>query len=610
MAEQLSFNSSGETLFLPADALRAMRDSRYHNTAYALSELIDNSIDAHAKHVDILTFEEQSIANVNRIWRLNEIAVLDDGSGMSRQTLIHALQFGGRKSAGVRRIGKYGMGLPTASVSKCRRVDVWTWEKSIDDLWHCYIDVDAIERNAIDAVPMPDQTPIPQVYLHSSFDGTLNKSHGTLVVWRLLDKVTEKSETIFDHIEREIGKIHRYFINDGDVIIRAASYREGQDVAEHEKIIHANDPLYLMVNTSTPDPWGIDAMFEPYTQPKTYKEMIDGKEETIEVRYSIVRKEALHTPGYRNAGDAPHGRHARQNLGVSVIRERREILLEDNFVRAGGASTIPQNRWWGCQVSFNEGADDLFGVDHNKQMAAHFTQAAKDIMNDDRTDNELLNDSSYNDSLMHRLALDIRRTTRAMLRDIEKMMEQRRMLPHGSVIKKVSDQAAAIAKQATQEAIQQKKEPSTATDQARLDLSTEQREEMLTQTYISEGLSEDDARTLAKQLVEGDEWYNFESDQLDGYQMFRIRNRAGVLRVILNMDHPIHDFIRMFEDQAKAELSDPVRRAGLGLILLLMAWARMEDQIEIDDNRRHIQSIAQQWGKHVDEFIRQLTDLG
>ncbi len=609
MAEQLSFNSSGETLFLPADALRAMRDSRYHNTAYALSELIDNSIDARAKHIDILTFEEQSIANVNKIWRLSEIAVLDDGSGMSRETLIHALQFGGRKSSGVRRIGKYGMGLPTASVSKCRRVDVWTWEKDIDDLWHCFIDVAAIEKNAITAVPMPDQMPIPQDYLDCSFDGTLNKSHGTLVVWQLLDKVTEKSETIFDHIEREIGKIHRYFIDEGEVVIRAASFREGQDIAEHEKAIRPNDPLYLMRNTSTPEPWESNPMFEAYGSPKIFKEMVDGKEETVEVRYSIVKKEALRTPGYVNAGAAPHGRHARQNLGVSVIRERREILLEDNFVRAGGSSTIPQNRWWGCQVSFNQGADDLFGVDHNKQMAAHFTQAARDVMNDDRNDNVVLNDAAYDDSLMHKIALDIRNTTRAMLRDVEKMMEQRRMLPEGGRIKKVSEQAAEIAKKATQETTTDRNGPNTF-DQARLNMSVDEREEILTKTYIDEGLGEQDARTLAKQLIENDEWYKFDSDQLDAYQMFRVRNRAGILRVILNMDHPIHDFIRMFEDEAKAELSDPVRKAGLGLILLLMAWARMEDQIEIDDDRKRVQAIAQQWGEHVNEFIRHLTDLG
>lgn len=75
------------------------------------------------------------------------------------------------------------------------------------------------------------------------------------------------------------------------------------------------------------------------------------------------------------------------------------------------------------------------------------------------------------------------------------------------------------------------------------------------------------------------------------------------------MDHPVHDFIRMFEDQAKSDLTDPVRKAGLGIILMLMSWGRMEDQIEASAERRNVQEIAMRWGKHVDEFINALTEF-
>ena len=606
MAEQLRYDSSGESLFIPADALRALRDSRYRSTAYALSELIDNSIDAKAKHIDILCFQQDEIVNVHHRWRLKEIAVLDDGRGMSRDTLIQALRFGGRESGGVRRIGKYGMGLPTSSVSKCRRADIWTWENSVDDAWHSYIDVAAIENNAIDSVPMPDEVAVPSTYLETCFDGTFNRAHGTLIVWNELDRVTERPETIFNHIEREIGKIHRYFINDGDVLIRAASFRENLSQAESERVIRPNDPLYLMHATSTPEPWASEPMFQQYGNPKRYQHSANGKEETIEVIYSIVKQEALTTPGYSNAGDSPHGQHSRRNLGVSIVRERREILLEDAFVRAGGASTNPLNRWWGCQVLVDQGSDDLLGVDHNKQMAATFTQAAKEVMNSDANDAAFSDDG---DDLIMKIVLDIRNTTRAMLRDIAVMMEHSRMLPGKARKERVSNQAAVIAKEATKEAIHQGKDSTSSTDRDRTALPAEEREDLLVQVYVSEGQNENDARELAKQLVEDDEWYHFESDQLDAYQMFRVRNRAGVLRVILNMDHPIHDFIRIFEDQAKIDLSDPVRKAGLGIILMLMSWARMEDQIESDEERRRVQFIAQQWGQHVDEFIRHLTEL-
>ena len=114
--------------------------------------------------------------------------------------------------------------------------------------------------------------------------------------------------------------------------------------------------------------------------------IVDGKEVTIEVKYSIVKPEALTTDRVtQNPGDMPRGKHARHNIGVSVVREDREIVLEDAFLREGGSAENPQNRWWGCEVHFHRSCDELFGVDHNKQMVAKFTQAAKTLARDDRS---------------------------------------------------------------------------------------------------------------------------------------------------------------------------------------------------------------------------------
>ena len=210
MAEQLKYGDDGDSLFIPADTLKAMRDSRYRNTAYALAELIDNSIDAKAKHIDIICYEQQEPVQIRVRWRLQEIGVLDNGYGMSKETLVQALRFGGRQPGGIRRIGKYGMGLPTASVSTCRRVDVWTWQDGIDNSWHSYIDVDSIEQNVVDSVPEPDRQLPPVWYMQRSTDPDLYGKHGTLIIWKDLDRVTEKADTIFNRIEREIGKIYRY----------------------------------------------------------------------------------------------------------------------------------------------------------------------------------------------------------------------------------------------------------------------------------------------------------------------------------------------------------------------------------------------------------------
>ena len=609
MEQQLEFDTSGESLFIPGLTLRALRDSRYRNPAYALSELVDNSIDARAKHIDVLCLEREELVRSRHRWKLSEVAVLDDGHGMSKETLVQALRFGGRQLDGRRRIGKYGMGLPTASVSQCRRVDVWTWENGIENLQHCYIDVDAIEQHDMSDVPMPDQEAIPAYWLEAAYADTLNKAHGTLVAWSRIDRINQRSDTIFNHIEREIGRIHRHFINDGEVIIRAASFREGaQEIHfETDRQIRPNDPLYLMQQTSTPHPWNDVAMFEEQFR-HTFDVDVDDRKESVEIIYSIVKPDALRVPGGL-PGNAPHGKHARQNMGVSVVREGREILLENAFLRAGGASTNPENRWWGCEVRFNGGADDLFGVDHNKQMAANFTHAANMVMNIDDSDPVALEDLADVEDKIYEIVVHIRRTTRSMYNAIRLMMERRRETTPNRGPKRVSTQAEEMAKQATQEAIELQKEQKTATDKQREELPAQQRQEALEQAFVAEGRAENDARILAKYLVENDAWYHFESDRLDGFQMFRVRNQGGVLRIILNVDHPVHDFIRMFEEQAKTDLSDPVRKAGLGIILMLMSWGRMEDQIELPAERRSVQEMAMRWGKHVDEFINALTEF-
>ncbi len=75
-------------------AVEAMRDNGYKNAAYAVAELMDNSIQAGANTVQLLCCEtqEQLAQRVRR--RIHQVAVLDDGSGMDGSVLRQALQFG------------------------------------------------------------------------------------------------------------------------------------------------------------------------------------------------------------------------------------------------------------------------------------------------------------------------------------------------------------------------------------------------------------------------------------------------------------------------------------------------------------------------------------
>src|SRR4051812_2757479 len=102
----------------------ATRETGYRTTSSAIAELIDNSLQAGARHVDI----RMRLAEADPGEQSVEVAVADDGSGMSAESITRALRFGGTDRFDDRGgLGRFGMGLPNSSVSQARRVDVYSW---------------------------------------------------------------------------------------------------------------------------------------------------------------------------------------------------------------------------------------------------------------------------------------------------------------------------------------------------------------------------------------------------------------------------------------------------------------------------------------------------
>src|SRR3954454_19801367 len=118
--------------------VRGMRDIGYKSTAFALAELIDNAIQADATHVDLVFgFDGGS--------KPTQIAVVDDGYGMEPTMIRASLVWGaGTRAENRQGFGKYGYGLPSASVSQAFRAEVYS--KTPDGGWHmAYLDIDEIK---------------------------------------------------------------------------------------------------------------------------------------------------------------------------------------------------------------------------------------------------------------------------------------------------------------------------------------------------------------------------------------------------------------------------------------------------------------------------------
>ena len=617
MVQQLmEIEGMDRNLFPGSFTIRALRDSRYHNSAYAIAELIDNAVEAGAPLIELLCMEAPQSVRERTRRRVSEIAVLDNGTGMDVKTLLEALKFGGgTRHDSDRGIGKYGMGLPTSSMSQCKRVDVWTWQNGLNSVWHSSIDADEIEKGNHE-VPLPDQeTPIPDVWRRAGNDEIIKSGSGTLVVWSKLDKIQWKtSQGLIDNTIREVGRIHRYFIDADIHRICAVSFLKNRpNFPDRRDPFVANDPMYLMSHTSVNDPpWGEQPMFDQWGDTKYYTHMVDGKEVSIEVKYSMVKPEALRTETVsQNPGAAGRGRHARHNIGVSVVREDREIVLEDAFLREGGSAENPQNRWWGCEVHFRRSCDELFGVDHNKQMVANFTQAAKTLARDDRPNQVILDEMGIDDDLVYQIVGDIRDQTRAMMRQIRQMFTQKRKRgTKGSGPPNPEQQAVKTATDADREAINAGEERPTKTDVDRKKIPADERERGLTERFVELGQAREDAQKLAQHIIEEDLSYQFNSTQLDGSLMFNGRSFQGILHINLNTDHPIYDLLSHIEGDLddKMDEDDPVFQASVAIRLLLSSWARMEDQTESMDERRRIQNTAMDWGRHVEKVINHLRE--
>ena len=620
--EQLEFDLA---LVDPAAAVRALRDAQYNNTGKAIAELIDNSIDAGASRVELLIEEHQQHIRQRSHWRVSRIAVVDNGSGMDPMTLVEALRIGGRRSGSrAHPIGKYGMGLPTASASQCLMTEVWTWQESLEQPAHSVLDIAGIVDGRIKIQPEPDSTPVPEQWCSRISELGLDARHGTLVVWSDFgDRVTRAAKTLFRHVEEEVGRTYRHFINDRATSIRMARFRD-HTLAE-EKDVRPNDPLFLMHRSATPAPWNDEPMFREYDRPRQFPIVVEERgpngelrtrEEVAEVRFSMARPEVIienrdEHGEERSAlpGSLPHGGFAGRNMGVSIVRANRELLLDRSFLPMGGGEQ--ENRWWGCEIRFEPGLDEAFGVDHNKQMATRISNAARALVNSrSRTDSGAISELEIDEDdpayPMYEMVAYIRRTTRNMLGEIKQLFGQRKQrLKHAAEDDgplSPGQEAAQIAKNARQEELREGAKP-TATDIERDRVDPDEKEAALAQHFKQGNWDAEAAHKYASSIVARDDWYAFDQRKLYGHQMFGVDLVKGVLVVSLNINHPLFDFLDVLEDQI-ADLDDPLaRRAAVALRTLLLAWARLQDETAEDLHRAELEHIAVQWGRQARNFL-------
>ena len=99
--------------------LSSLRDIGY-SFEMALADLVDNSISASAANIYLYALPS-----------IDMLAILDDGLGMSDGMLIEAMRLGTQKENREKNdLGRFGLGLKTASFSQCRKLTVFSYDGS------------------------------------------------------------------------------------------------------------------------------------------------------------------------------------------------------------------------------------------------------------------------------------------------------------------------------------------------------------------------------------------------------------------------------------------------------------------------------------------------
>lgn len=587
-------------------AVKAMRDNGYKNAAYALAELMDNSIQAGARRVELLCVQRTEWVDQRNRQRIDRIAVLDNGSGMSPDTLRMALQFGNGTNLDPEKqtnMGKFGMGLPASSVSQARRVDVWSWQDGFESAFHTYLDIKEIETGKQDQVPEAVKKQIPRDWLGWS---TSFGSSGTLVVWSEIDRcIWRTGRAIIDNSEQLIGRMYRKFLSSSQVEIRLACI-EGESLTYSvDKLARPNDPLYLIAGTSTPSPYDEQPMFEPYPDASTYETRIPvkqgGQMHYVSVRCSMAKKSAREGGG---AGNRDYGAHAAKNVGVSILRAGRELELDPAW-----AQSDPRERWWGIEVEFPPALDEIFGVTNNKQHARNFAETAtfdfKDLLRDGKTitsaKEEMLADGDP-----HAHLLEIAHLVKSNIKQMRDLVDVQ-LKNQRSKEARHDIHAFDAEKEATEKTRQRQAEGKRGESDADEGKPLEVRKSEIEHTLTEQGLNQADATELANSALEGSLKYIFAEANLDTAAFFSVQPRGGALIVTLNTRHPAYSrLVDVLEkdrsNQSTENLQERLENALAGLKLLLMAWARYED--EQDSSRReNAQDARVDWGRIARRFL-------
>lgn len=321
----------------PSRVMEGLRDTGY-DFNMALADLVDNSIAANATVVKVIL---NPMPNSDL-----KLYIADNGDGMNMEGLMNAMRYGSNRRDEASSLGKFGLGLKTASTAFCRSISLLSRGDERQCNKVCW-DLDEICKINKWKLLQPEISHDEIELLNDVAEG----GTGTLVIWEKIDRLLKDYHRdgakrnalnkILERLEFHFSMVYQRFLD--------PKYTE--------------NPIKLYLNQRLIEPWDpfcINESESTLSSKKCIKaELPEGKFSSFTVKaYVLPRKENFSsTEAYSRA------KINNDMQGFYIYRENRLLHYGD---WAGIRRNDPHISLARVELSFDHTLDEAFNVDIKK----------------------------------------------------------------------------------------------------------------------------------------------------------------------------------------------------------------------------------------------------
>lgn len=328
----------------PARTIEGLRDTGYRFET-AIADIIDNSIAAKASVVDLKITMDYG-GNIR-------VSIADDGIGMNRDELINAMRYGSPARPDPSSLGKFGMGLKTASTAFCRRLSVTSRSSGEMAPLKATWDLDHVVGTGKWELLLSEPSSEEQKHLDEIAPG----HSGTVVVWEKVDRLLKS------------------YANPGGKHARNALNRYVDRLRDHVAMVYHRflDPgdsraptITIVINGTAVEAWNpfFEHEADLVASPAPIQVEFDGREgiagEFVIRAFVLPRREE-----FSSDDEARRARIGNEYQGIYVYRENRLIYGPDWL---GIFQKEPHGSLLRVEFSFDHRLDEAFHVDIKKSQ--------------------------------------------------------------------------------------------------------------------------------------------------------------------------------------------------------------------------------------------------